>query len=293
MKKIISFIIVLLCSVAYADIPDIVAIVNDKPITKYDFESRKNMVISINNIDVSNSTINARLNQDILNILIEEELLNQHIAKIGKVISPEEIDSAIKSIEQQQGMQKGGTHQYLNEKGIDVSSFRKQIRGELIKNQLFNSLSHGISVSEEEMQFVAITNANQDLNVEAWVFTSRGGDREFLKQMKKLRTKLQSCDKISDKLYKEFAEGKRFNQNLKEMPNNTRSVVSDTRVNSSSAVYREGGKFKLIFVCKKDCIASDSDFKNIRSFLSNKKMSQKAQKFLKDMKARAYIQKMI
>lgn len=293
MKKIISFVIVLLFSVAYADIPDIVAIVNDKPITKYDFESRKNMAILINNIDVSNPTINARLNQDILKILIEEELLNQHIVKIGKVITPEEIDSAIKSMEQQHGMPKGGMNQYLNEKGVDMSSFRKQIRGELIKNQLINSLSHGISVSEEEMQFVAITNANQDLNVEAWVFTSRGGDGEFLKQMKKLRTKLQSCDKISDKLYKEFAEGKRFNQNLKEMSNNTRSVVSDTRVNSSSAVYREGDKFKLIFVCKKDCIASDSDFKNIRSFLSNKKMSQKAQKFLKDMKARAYIQKMI
>ena len=51
MKKILSLFVILFGMSALADLPDIVALVNDKPITKYDFESRKNMLITLNNID--------------------------------------------------------------------------------------------------------------------------------------------------------------------------------------------------------------------------------------------------
>jgi len=292
MKKFISFIIILFVNTAFADIPDIVAVVNDKPITKYDFEPRRKMAILLSNIDTSNPTISARLNQDILNILIEEEMLNQHLEKIGRKISKEELSNAISSMEQQRKMQKGGIKEYLSEKGVDMSSFEKQIRGELIKHQIINSLSQSVSVSEEELQFTAI-NADQNLEVEAWVFTSKKNDNDSFEKMKNLRRKLYSCNKMDEKIYQKFADGEKFDRNLKEMQNNTKSVVVDTQVGSSGSVYQENGRFKLVFVCKKDNKASDNELNKIKSFLSNKKMSQKAQKFFKDLKEKSYIQKMI
>jgi hypothetical protein len=58
----------------------------------YEFNSRKQMVIALNKIDNSNPQVNSQLNKDILNILIEEELLNQHAEKVGGKISKAEIE---------------------------------------------------------------------------------------------------------------------------------------------------------------------------------------------------------
>ena len=100
MKYLISTILLLVSLNVLAERQDIVAIVNDKPITMYEFNARKKMAIALNKIDNSNPQVDAQLSKDILNILIEEELLNQHAEKVGGKISKAEIDNAISIIEQ-------------------------------------------------------------------------------------------------------------------------------------------------------------------------------------------------
>lgn len=292
MKKLISIFLVLFTFNALADLPDVVAFVNDQPITKYDFESRKKMILVLNSIDASEPETNMQVNKDILNILIEEELLNQHAEKVGGDISAEEIDNAIHSIEQRNKMPKGGMIAHMKENNLDIETFRKQIKGELIKSNIISSLSQSISVSPNEME-VALINSYQDFDIEAWVFTSRLGDEKSKDSMQLLKKRLTSCHKVDDKLFADFADGEKFDRKLSAFPENTQSVVLDTKVGTSSNIYKQGDLFKMVFVCNKASGVSKNDLNKIKSFLSNKKMSQKATKFFKDLKMKSNIKIMI
>ena len=293
MNKLLCLFLILFSATAFAKMPDIIALVNDKPITKYDLETRKQMARVLNNIDSSDPSLEARLNSDIINILIEEELLNQHAQKVGGTISEEEINQSIETIEQRNNMSKGGMRTYLVEKNVDIDSFRKQIKGELLKHNIINSLSRSVSVSPTELDVAIINSGNQDFNVEAWVFTSRKSEDKDLRNMQLLKKRLIACDKVVDKLYVEFADGEKFDRKLLEMPVKTQSIILDTKVGSSSSIYKEDDKFKMVLVCKKNMDVSNGDLNKLKSFLSNKKMSKKAVKFFRDLRSQAYVKIMI
>ena len=292
MKRLISVFLVLFSFNALADLPDVVAFVNDRPITKYDFESRKKMILVLNNIDISDPVVSRQVNSDILNILIEEELLNQHAEKVGGEVGEKEIDNAIFSIEQRNKMPKGGMKEHMKANNLDINSFRKQIKGELIKHNIVSSLSQSISVSPNEME-VALINSYQDFDIEAWVFTSKTGDKKSKYNMQLLKKRLSSCNKVDNKLFANFADGEKFDRKLSKLPAKTQSVILDTKVGSSSNIYKQGDLFKMVFVCKKDSGVSKNDLNKIKSFLSDKKMSKKATKFFKDMKIKSNIKIMI
>ena len=289
MKYLISIVLLLVSFKAVAGKQDIVAIVNDKPVTMYEFNSRKQMVIALNKIDNSNPQVNSQLNKDILNILIEEELLNQHAEKVGGKISKAEIDNAISTIEERNKMPKGHLLQHLKELGVSIDSFRKQIKSELIKYNIINILSNSVSVSPKELDIAVINSGYDDFDITAWQFTSFDSNDNSLKQMKKLSKRISSCDKLEEKLYNSFATSTQLNCKLKDLNDKTKSVVLDTKENSSSEVYQEDDKFKLIFVCAKKSSISGNDINKVKIFLSNNKMSKKVAKFFKDLKSKAYI----
>lgn len=290
MKNIIGFIIILFSTTIFAISSDIVALVNDHPITKFDFEDRKNMVVTLNEIDLSDSFTELKLNSEILNILIEEELLNQHAETIGASVSKEELDEAVASIEARNKMPKGGMYELMKEKGVNINSFKKQIKGELIKQNILSGISGAVFVSQNELDMALANSDERDFDVESWVFTSRNNSDKSLEEMKKFKKQFTSCDKVNVKLFDKFADGEKFDRKLSELPSRTKSVITDTNVGNSSQVYIEDNKFKFVFVCKKDRIISNDDLSKVTHFLSNKKMSQKAMKFFKDLKAKAYIQ---
>ena len=292
MKYLVSLVIVIIISSSFnvfAGQQDIVAIVNDKPITMHEFSERKKMAIALNKIDSSNPQVDKQLNKDILNILIEEELLNQHAEKVGGKISSADVDNAISTIEERNKMPKGYLLPYIKELGASVDSFRKQIKSELIKYNIINTLSNSISISPKELDVAVINSGYEDFDITAWIFTSFNMESNTLKQMEKLKKQLSGCNDVQEKLYNAFATGEKFDSKLKHLEGKTKSVVLDTGENSVSPVYQEDTKFKLVFVCAKKASIPDSEVNKVRAFLSNQKMSKKAAKFFKDMKSKAYI----
>ena len=107
--------------------------------------------------------------------------------------------------------------------------------------------------------------------------------------MQKLQKSLTDCNKIENKLYADFAIGKKIEGKLKDLGDKTKSVILDTNENSCSNIYQEDGKFKLVLVCSKKASVSGDEINKVKSFLSNQKMSKKAEKFFKDLKSKAYI----
>ena len=57
MQHLISVFILFFSFTSLADLPDIVALVNDEPITKYDFISRKELIAGLNDLDLTNPNL--------------------------------------------------------------------------------------------------------------------------------------------------------------------------------------------------------------------------------------------
>lgn len=293
MKKISAIFIILFSFAAVAKMPDIIALVNDEPITKHDFEARKKLAIILGNVDNSTSEKDTKLNDAILNILIMEELLDQHAKKINGEISDKELNNAIADIEKRNNMQSGQLFIYMMEKGADISSFKKQLRSELIKHHIASSLSNSVSVSQNELDIAIINSGVKDFMVEGFIFTALNNENSTFGTLCSLRKKITSCDKFSEKLYSDIARVEPINSKLSALSPQTQSIILDTKVGSSSTVYKEDNSFKLALVCKKEALVTGDELTSVTSFVSNKKMSQKAQKFFKDLRSKAYIQTMI
>lgn len=296
MKKLLLIILLLFTtSNAYSDkLPDIVATVNDKPITAYEFNARKNMIIKLNNVDIDNAMMNKKINQDVLNMLIEEALLNQHSKKVGATISEAAIQNAIATIEERNKMPKGELVKYLQNQGVNITTFKDQVQGELIKYNILSSLSGSVSVSPKAVNKALVEEAKKDLEVEAWVFYSKDSNKKMYDAMVRFKKRLSSCDKVSDKLYNSFADAEKFDRKLSQFDDKLQSVVKDTKVGASSNIYLEDNKFTFALVCKKEPInVSSTEMDNLKLYLSNKEMSKKADKFFKDLRTKAEIQIML
>lgn len=293
MKKIFSIVIILFANTVFANIPDIVAIVNDHPITKYDFETRKKLLAVLNNMDVSNPHVNHSLMAATINMLVEEELLLQHANDIGMKIKDEQIKYAINSIEHQNNMQNGAMLAHLKNKGVTIESFKKQITGELIKYNIINSLSNSITVAPSEIDVAIINTFNTDFLIQAWIFTAKEQGNDSYTKMYNLRKNVTDCDKVNPTLYEDFADAVKFDGRLKELHANTESIIHDTNVGNYSSIYQEDGKLKMVLLCKKDSNISPENLDKLKTFLSHKKMSQKATKLFKNLKNKANIKIML
>ena len=278
--------IMFFASCSYGQKQNIIAIVNDEPITKYEFDSRKKIAIILFNIDTSNPGVNNQLNIDIMNALIEGEVLKQYAQKIGGVISEEEVNDTVSMLEQQNKMPKGELVKYLKSRGANIDSFRDQLRVEKIKMNIVQSFSSGVKVSQSEFEDAIVINSDKDLEIQAVVFSSKESDKATYTKMQKLSSTLD-CSKTT---IADFADKQEFKQNLKDFKGRIQSVIKDTREKEPSSVFKEDGKFKVALVCKKQpAYLSEQDSGRVKYFLSNKKVTKKAEKFLADLKEKAYI----
>ena len=109
--------------------------------------------------------------------------------------------------------------------------------------------------------------------------------------MKSLKSRLKDCDQVKEKLYADFADAEKFDRQLKRMDSKIQSIIGDTKVGSSSSVFKDGDQYKLVLLCKKQPIdLSQAEEGNVKYYLLNKKSTKRAEKFLDELKQRAYVQ---
>lgn len=293
MKKLFLLLVLTFPVIAIAELDrsNIVAIVNDVPITKYDFNARKKLITIMFSVDTSIPGVEGQLNRDVLKSLIETEILKQHSKKVGGKISDEDINETIRLLERQNNMPPGGMRKYMSSHGIKFDTFRQQVIGERIKLNIIQSISGSTNVAQSEVEEALIYNSPKDFEVEAWVFTSRDAEINTHKMMKSLKSRLKGCDQVKEKLYADFADAEKFDRQLKRMDSKIQSIIGDTKVGSSSSVFKDGDQYKLVLLCKKQPIdLSQAEEGNVKYYLLNKKSTKRAEKFLDELKQRAYVQ---
>jgi parvulin-like peptidyl-prolyl isomerase len=291
MMKLLVFIAIFVATMANAALPNIVALVNNEPITLFEFECRKNMLVKLNNIE--NPSTNIHLNKYAMNTLIDESILEQHATKVGGRVSDEEIDEAIASIEKKNNMPSGYLVQSFENKNI-AESFRSQIRAELIKMNILSYLSKSVTVSPREIDVVILGTDSKEVKISAQIFTSKNKDETALSKMSSLRKSLNNCKTVKSQSYDKFADLSVVEENLNTIDAQLQTMIKDLRPNQPSKIFETPEGFKIILLCNKEFNnVTTEENSYITNFLTNKKVTQKAQKFFDALRKKAYIKVMI
>lgn len=290
MKKLLLVIIsfVTLSTINVEANNNIIALVNNEPVTLNEFRARKKMIMALNNAENVNAAQDKQLTELTIKSLIDEALLFQYSS--GKEISQEEIESAIRSIEERNKMPKGYLIEYLKSKNVDICSFTAQIKSELIKMNILSGLSRSVNVSNKEIDDTILSSNKKDAEISMLVFESKDQSTKTLAQMNNLRKKLKVCANVKKSLYDNFATMIAANEKLSNKSPLMQTIIKDLSINQASAVFETNNKFQVILICNKKILNVTEDENNyVVNFLTNKKVSQKGQKFFDDMHKKAYI----
>ncbi|WP_375327062.1 SurA N-terminal domain-containing protein [Candidatus Tisiphia endosymbiont of Nemotelus uliginosus] len=292
MKKIFWLVIIILnITVAKAELPNIVALVNNEPITLNEFQARKHMIMALNNITASSTKDNKQIDTIAMNGLIDEALLCQ---STKNQISESELNAAIESIEQRNKMSAGQLIEFLKSKAVDINSFKSQIRAEIIKSHILAGFSKSVTISPKEVNTIILATEARDAEISAQMFTSKNKEAKTLQKMYNLQKRLKNCDIVKPSLYADFATLETINQRLNTLDTTMQTLLRDLNIEEKSSVFETKDGFTVILMCNKKVLNITPDENNyILNFLTNKKISQKAQKFLDNMHKKAYIKIML
>jgi len=293
MRKLLLIIAVFFTfNVAQASLPNIVASVNDEPITLNEFRARKKMIMALNNVESLTPAQDKQLSDLAIKSLIDESLLFQYAG--DREIPQEEIDNAIKSIEDRNKMPHGSLLQYLKSKSVNPDSFISQIKSELIKMNILSSLSRSVQVSNKEIDVAILSSDQKDVEISMQVFTSKDKGNKAFTQMNNLKNRLKKCTDVKKSLYDNFATMQIITDKLSKIEDVKQTIVKDLTPDKASNVFEVNNKFEIILVCSKKILNVNEDENNyVVNFLTNKKISQKAQKLFENMRKKASIKIML
>jgi Mg/Co/Ni transporter MgtE len=266
--------------------------VNNEPITLYEFQARKKLLMTINNIQTLNPNIEKQINKLALDSLINEQILSQYANKVNNKISEKDIDDAISNIEERNKMPKGHLMKSFKDKEVG-DSFQGQVRSELIKVSIFNQLSRSVTISPKEIDAVIFSTNSKDAQVVAQVFKSKNKDNKTLEKMYNLQKYTKTCGNIKESTYNKFANMEQIEDNLSKLDNILQPIIKDLNPDQKSTVFETEESFEFVSVCSKNYQLTNEESNYVINFLSNKKMSQKALKFLQDLRKKAYIKVML
>ncbi|KAJ6645072.1 DNA translocase FtsK, partial [Pseudolycoriella hygida] len=230
---------------------------------------------------------NKQLNKIVIKSLIEEALLYQ---TTKNKISEEELNEAIQTIEERNKMPKGYLIQFLKSKSVNLNSFKAQIGAEIIKTNILSGFSRTVTITPKEINALIMATNEKDAEISAQIFTSKNKDAKILQKMYNLQKRLKNCQTVKPSLYSDFSTIEVINQKLSALNPTMQTIIKDLNIGEKSSVFETKDGFKVILMCDKKVINVTNDENTyILNFLTNKKISQKAQKFLEDLRKKSYI----
>ncbi len=137
MTRSVSLILALLVSLANLagvataqSVQTIAAVVNDEIISNYDLQQRVRLVVSSSGADPSGQVAD-QLKSQILESLIDERLQIQEAFRLNIAITEQEVDGAVRFIEEQNKMPEGNLAKLLDSQGVSVTSLQDQLRAQI------------------------------------------------------------------------------------------------------------------------------------------------------------------
>ncbi|HJN04740.1 MAG TPA: SurA N-terminal domain-containing protein, partial [Alphaproteobacteria bacterium] len=132
----------------------IVAIVNDEVISGYDVEQRMRLILSTTQIQPTPEQMR-RLQSQITEGLIDEAIQLQEAARLNIRIADEEIEQAVRYIEDQNGLAEGALALVLQGVNTDIETLYSQIRAQIAWSKVVSRrLRPTVFVGQDEIDAV-------------------------------------------------------------------------------------------------------------------------------------------
>jgi peptidyl-prolyl cis-trans isomerase SurA len=172
MKRIylLLLLVLLVTSDIYGKLIDeVVAIVGDEVITKYEVESfNPSQIKKIYSIENENEKIPLvkKYYKDVIDFLVQQYTVEIAAKKDGVVVEDSEIDLAIQSILKENNITYDQLLKVLEEQGIPLAQYKWQLKQELLKNKINSRILAPLMVVTEEDIQKYIENNKVSLNLE-------------------------------------------------------------------------------------------------------------------------------
>lgn len=142
MKKILCALLILFgCRIAHA--AQIVATVNDEPISSYDVDARAKL-IAVQRAEYLNNKRKAQYVKEALDLIIDEKVKMIEAKKRGFSTTDSEINQAIARLEEQNRLKPGGMKAMLEKNGVPIDVLKNQLQTDLMWVQFVQKQSENM-----------------------------------------------------------------------------------------------------------------------------------------------------
>ncbi|MEE6208007.1 MAG: peptidylprolyl isomerase [Alphaproteobacteria bacterium] len=280
----------------------IYALVNGELITSTDMQSRINAFILTTGIPYNDKT-KGMITSKVLQGAIDEKLKIQEALKNNIRVSQKELNSAIREFEKSNGMPVGGLKDILAEAKVSLKVWSTQIQSDLAWKKLITSKAYNkVRVSESEIKR-AFDDIKKDMKTKKYMLSEIVINKKDAKDIRQLSEVLRQDPRFE--LYAmqfsqspSAANGGRLGWVIKgKLPKTLEDAVLKLKEGGVSDPIAYGNDY---YIYKLEKIFNpETDAKNLPtrneviSFLENKKLEEFSNKYMKDLRSRALIEKKI
>ena len=270
--------------------------VNDQVISGYDLQQRMRLLkLAAPNVSVD------QLRAKALEELIADELKLQEAQRLGLNISEAQLQDAIQSVATRNKQSPDNFLQGLSTAGIERGSYERQLRADIVWNELLRKrYGRRVTPTEEEIDS-AISSAQSGSGVSRYdvhqiVVPLRPNApedrvRRAFEEAERVRREMTKCEKVAEMAprYSKLS-GAVGKVTLKQMPPPVRKVVEPLKVGERTKPLRSKDGVHVIMLCGIESAAAAS-----RSQVYNRLLREKAGRFsdsyLEDLKRAAMIER--
>ena len=286
----------------YGNSLKIYALVNGEVITSNDMQSRINSFIMTTGIPYNAKTKSMIINK-VLQAAIDEKLKIQEAKKNKIQVTPQEVKIAVREFEKSNGMSAGQLKSILAQGKVSMSVWVKQIEADLAWKKLIATKGRGrVDVGENEIKR-AFDDIKKDMKTQKYMVSEIVISKKDAKDLNGLVEVLRQDPRFE--LYAmqfsqspSAANGGRLGWIVKgKLPSALENAIMKLKEGDVSNPVAYGNdyyifKMEKIFNPKTDA-QSLPDRKQVRRYLENKKLEEFSDKYIKDLRNRALIEKKV
>ena len=280
----------------------IYALVNGEVITSSDMQSRINAFILTTGIPYNAQTKTMIIGK-VLQSAIDEKLKIQEAEKNKIKISKKEIDKALAQFEQSNNMQKGQLKKILTDAKVSMKVWSTQIEADLAWHKLINQKGYNeLSISENDIN-KALEEIKKDQKKQKFMVSEIVIDKKDAKDLNQLVENLRNDPRFE--LYAmqfsqspSAATGGRLGWIGKgKLPSVIETAMLKLKDGDVSDPIAYGKDFYILKMEKIFNPAVDKpevpSRQEVKSFLENKKLEEYSNRYIKNLRSRALIEKKV
>lgn len=280
----------------------IYALVNGEVITSSDMQSRINAFILTTGIPYNAQTKTMIIGK-VLQSAIDEKLKIQEAEKNKIKISKKEIDKALAQFEQSNNMQKGQLKKILTDAKVSMKVWSTQIEADLAWHKLINQKGYNeLSISENDIN-KALEEIKKDQKKQKFMVSEIVIDKKDAKDLNQLVENLRNDPRFE--LYAmqfsqspSAANGGRLGWIGKgKLPSVIETTMLKLKDGDVSDPIAYGKDFYILKMEKIFNPAVDKpevpSRQEVKSFLENKKLEEYSNRYIKNLRSRALIEKKV